>query len=274
VILELDVQMPRYAFSPRDAARAGDIWRLCQEVATEGSTAHGWPPSRYRTENAGFVVRSMRCVHHRESAHGERLKARTWIREIRRGMIVWREIRIDGELGPLATASQEWVFVNWTQPEGTGDRPGMRVGRAPAALVSTFAPIATEACPELPEIAEPIDGRTHRFRFDVWFAWMDPLGHANHPMYLDWVDEGTSRVMAAGGLYPQRLRPVADAVSWRIGIVAPETLEVRTRLVGRSAVGDAILSHEILRGDELAASATTVRGLDGSDADALVSALR
>jgi acyl-CoA thioesterase FadM len=274
LILEFDVRMPRHAFSPRDAARAGDIWRLCQEIATDGSTARGWPPSRYRAESAGFVVRSMRCIHHRESAHGEPLRASTWIRELRRGMIVWREIRIDGPQGPLASAAQEWVFVTWREPEGTGDRPGMRAGRAPPELVATFAPIDAGVCAELPDVEEPIDGRTHVFRFDAWFAWMDPLGHANHPMYLDWVDEANARIMASAGIYPQRMRPVAESVFWRVGIVAPDALEVRTRLVGTTSVGDAVLSHEILRGTEVAATAITVRALADGAGPALVDALR
>lgn len=272
--IELDVRMPRHAFSPRDAARAGDIWRLCQEIATDGSAAHGWPPSRYRAENAGFVVRSMRCVHHRESAHGERLTARTWIREVRRGMIVWRDIRVGGELGPLASATQEWVFVKWSEPKSTGDRPEMKVGRAPPHLLDTLRPADADTCPDLPDVAEAIDGRTHVFGFEAWFAWMDPLGHANHPMYLDWADESASRALAAAGLYPQRMRPIADHVHWRLGVVAPERIEVRTRLVGRTAAGDAVLVHDIARGDDLVATATTVRGLADGDPAALVAALR
>ncbi len=272
-MLEFDVRMPRHAFSPRDAARAGDVWRLCQEVATDASTARGWPPSRYRSENAGFVVRSMRCVHHRESAHGEPLRARTWVRELRRQMIVWREIRVDGPLGPLVSAAQEWAYVSWRPPEGN-DRPVMRVGRAPADLVTSLAPVDGGACPDVPEVATPIDGATHIFNFRTWFAWMDPLGHANHPMYVDWVDEATAQRLQQSGIYPQRLRPVAESVHWRVGVVAPDEIVVRTRLTGLTAAGDPVLSHELTRGDELVASAVTIRGLVDGDSDILVDALR
>src|SRR5690606_5119242 len=87
VILEFPVRIPRHAFSPREAARAGDIWRVMQEVAVEGSTRCGWSPERYREAGIGFVVRTMTCVHDREAVFGEPVSARTWVSEFRRRLI-------------------------------------------------------------------------------------------------------------------------------------------------------------------------------------------
>ena len=61
---------------------------------------------------------------------------------------------------------------------------------------------------------------------------------------------------------------VAETVTWKTGIVAPETVAVKTRLVGTTSVGEAVLEHEIEGGDQrVCATATTIRGLvDGGNA--------
>src|SRR5690606_21392434 len=81
----VDVMLPRSAFTPRETARAGDVWRLFQGVAVGGSIQAGWPPERYREEGVSFVVRSMVVVHHREAIYGERLVGTTWPSRFRRG---------------------------------------------------------------------------------------------------------------------------------------------------------------------------------------------
>src|SRR5688500_9449821 len=97
--------LPRSAFSPREAARAGDVWRLFQDVAVAGSIAGGWPPERYRAERTSFVVRSMIVVHHREAIYGEALVGRTWPSRFRRGLFFRRECRVASERGPIASAT-------------------------------------------------------------------------------------------------------------------------------------------------------------------------
>jgi len=69
--------LPRHAFSARNAARAGDLWRSLQEVAVEASTRVGWAPMRYRAEGSAFVMRTMTVDHVREARYGEALVART-----------------------------------------------------------------------------------------------------------------------------------------------------------------------------------------------------
>ena len=71
MILDLPAAMPRHAFSTRDRARAGHVWRVFQELAVQGSAACGWPPHRYRAAGSAFVVRRMTVVHHREVLYGE-----------------------------------------------------------------------------------------------------------------------------------------------------------------------------------------------------------
>ena len=67
------LRVPRHACSPRDVARAGELWRLVQEVAILDATEAGWPPSRFREVGTGFVVRSLVGVHRREARYGDLL---------------------------------------------------------------------------------------------------------------------------------------------------------------------------------------------------------
>lgn len=246
-----DVRLPRHAFGPREAARAGDLWRLLQEVAILGSIRRGWPPERYREEGCAFVVRAMTVVHHRETMFGEPLQARTWVTNFRRGMFSDRQIRIGTADGPVTGATQRWVHVAM---------PDLKPSRAPQALQDAFVLHDLEPDVAMPEVAEALEGPEHPFAFQAWHTWMDPLAHANHPAYVDWADEAACRVLASQGLDPQGLVAVAEQVIFRSGVTAPEPVTVHTRLTGLTSDGDVVLTHRVLGGDaRLCAEITTVR---------------
>lgn len=271
-MLELSVRLPRYAFSPRNAARAGDIWRAFQEVATDASTACGWSPGRYHELGIGFIVREMTTVHLRETAHGEPIRAQTWTKDFRRGMVTTRELRLEGPLGPLAAASQEWVHVRANPERKNPDEPMLKPARASEEMLASFIPEAHDSVVVLPAY-EPLSGPVHEFSFEAWMTWMDPLGHANHPVYVDWCDEATSRAMTAAGLNPVALRPVAERVYFKAGVMAGDHVRIATKIVGRTAEGDAVLDHQLFRGDQLVANALTMRRLVDGSGDALLAAL-
>ena len=257
---EFTLQLPRNAFGPRDAARAGDLWRAFQDAAILGSSRRGWPPSRYRDEACAFVVRAMTAVHHRETRFGEPLAARTWISTFKRGVMSDRQVRLSAVGGGLvAAATQRWVHVRL---------PDLKPVRASADLERCFGVLAPEGEGDvrLPAFAPIEGGAGHTFAFDAWHTWMDPHAHANHPAYVDWADEAVSRMIAARGADPQRLAPVAEEVAWRSGVLAPERVTVASRLVGRTEAGHAVLGHTFTGGDgRLCAEATTVRALADGD---------
>ncbi|MFO0685551.1 MAG: acyl-CoA thioesterase [Sandaracinus sp.] len=256
--IETPVHLPRHAFSARDVARAGDVWRAFQEVAVEASTAAGWPPSRYRDENVAFIVRSMTVRHAREAVYGERLTGTTWVSRMRREMFSTREVRIQGARGPIASARQEWVHV-------AASGASLEPARGSAALLEAFPPIAGPAgdvSPELPAIAERCEPKApHVFELEAFYTWMDPLDHANHPAYVDWADEALSRALASAGIAPLLLVPVAEEATFRSGVTAAERVRVETTLRGRTAEGFVVCDHRILATDRLCASVTTVRRL-------------
>lgn len=257
----LSLHIPRHAYSVRERARAGDIWRAFQEAAVLGSSAVGWPPPRYREEDCAFVVRRMVVVHHGECVYGEPVQARTWVRDFRRGLLTTREIRLTGTGGRrLADASQEWVHVRTTRnADGT---MGLRPARAQPDLLAAFPEEDHDTAPELPDVDPVIDAPEHAVDLPLRLTEMDPLGHLNHPAYIDLVDEHVATLLHAAGRDPVQLQPLADQVIFKAGIEAPGPARVTTRLSGTTDDGALVLAHRILRPDgSLAAEATTVRTL-------------
>jgi acyl-CoA thioesterase FadM len=253
---EFPLHLQRNAFGPRDTARAGDLWRLCQDAAVLGSSRRGWPPERYRAEGCAFVVRSMALVHHRETAFGDALVAKTWVSSFKRGTLSDRQVRVTGPHGPVVSATQRWVHVSL---------PHLKPGRAAPSLVEAFTVVEGDADIALPGF-EAAPGGDHAWTFACWYTWMDPLSHANHPAYVDWSDEAVSRIVARQGLDPHALVPIAEEVTWRAGVVAPQTVTVTTRRVGRTKDG-VVLEHAFDGSDgKRCAEATTIRGYrDGVD---------
>jgi acyl-CoA thioesterase FadM len=267
-MIEVRTILPRHAFSARDAARAGDVWRLFQEIAIEASTRCGWPPMRYREEKNAFVVRSMTARHRLEATYGELLHATTWVSRMRREMFSTREIRVRSARGEVASATQEWVHVSDSLEPVRGSRALLdafpaEVGLGDASI--ELPPAATHLDPHVPHV--------HRFR--AWWTWMDPLDHVNHPAYVDFCDEAVSVAAKRAGLSPLLIVPVAEHATFRSGVVADEEVTVESVARGWTADGAAVIAHRILVGERLCATATTVRRLLGETGpSALAAAVR
>lgn len=248
----LDLQLPRHAFSVRDAARAGDVWRTFQDAAVIGSSRLGWPPQRYTAEQCAFVVRQQTVVHHRELQFGETVAVQTWVERFRRGMFSTRQTRFEVDGERVAAATQEWVHVSTE-----GGR--MRAARAKPALLECFAEVEREPLVELPAITEERIGPVFTFAFTAWFTTMDPLDHANHPAYVDWCDEAIARQVHAAGLRPVEVVPVAERVRFKTGVLGGERVHVEGRITGTTARGDVVVAFTITVDDETKAEAVLVR---------------
>ncbi len=248
-MFETRIGIPRHGASPREVARAGEIWRLFQEVAMQATTAAGWPPERYRAAGTSFVVYGMTVRHDREVGYGEPLDARTWVYDFKRATLTKRQIRLADGQGPVAACTQEWVHTD----------ASLRPVRASDDLLANFPPERPDVPPvSLPDWQDRAPGPEHSFEFRPWHVWMDPLAHVNHPAYIDFCDEGICRALAQHGLDPQGLVPVAERVAYKHGAMAGQRVVVRTRLVGSTDDGAAVFRHDI-EGDARFAKATTVR---------------
>jgi len=228
----------------------------------EASSRAGWSPSRYRAEKVAFVVRSMTTVHHREVTYGERTTARTWVNRFRRDMFSTRQVRLFGDEGPVASATQEWVHVS----------EELKPTRASPDLLDSF-PIHEESPRfEFPSWV-PVDGSNHRLSFSCWHTWMDPLDHVNHPAYVDWCDEAVSEVMKRAGLTPVQLQPVAERLTFKAGVTAGDRVTVESKRIGHTTDGSLVLRHRILKNDGIeCAAGETVRRLAVGDSRRLVAA--
>lgn len=254
-IRDIPLRLPRSAFSPRDTARAGDLWRAFQEIAVEAAEQAGWSPERFRREGTAFIVRQMKVRHHRESTYGETLTGRTWVWRFRRDMLSTREVRLLAGEDLLASGTQEWVHVSAELKPTPGSRE----------LLDSFPPYEGGESVRLPDW-EPHEGPDHRFELECWYTWMDALGHVNHPTYVDWADEAVSRVMAEAGVAPVRLQPVAEKVTFHFGATARDRLRIVTHMAGLTAEGYPVLRHRVLKEDDtICARITTVRCLADGD---------
>lgn len=244
---------PRIAFSAREVARPGEVWRLFQEAALEGSARCGWDAARWRAEQCAMVMRSMRVVHHRELAYGRDFTATTAVPRVRRETFFSRDVALVDADGAVASARQEWAVVSY----------GLERIRAPRSLVEAF-PVEPGPEVELPRVTRCDGEELGALELDALFASTDPLDHVNHTVYLDWCDGLVTRELVRRGLAPRDLVPVAEEATFRAGIVAGDRVRVESRLVGTTEAGAVAFDHRIFAGDVLAATVTTIRTLAAS----------
>lgn len=256
------VSLQRNSFSPRLSARAGDVWRAMQDVVVDQSADVGWTPDRYERTATLFVVRSMTVQHQRELRYEDRLVGRTWPVTARRETFFTREVRLFAADTLVAAASQEWVFLS----------RALEPIRAGKAIFDAFTREEGFPSVELPAFAPEQPAPARCFEFDTWHGWMDPFGHVNHPAYVDFCDEATSRVLAGAGLPALQLAPLAESVHFRAAIGAEQRVTVETTLVGTLPPDAAVLAHRVLVGDRVCATAKSVRRLLGAGHEAWRSA--
>ena len=260
--------LPRHAFSQREVCRAGDLWRACQDIAVDASTRGGWPPSRYKAEKNAYLMRSMVCVHSAETTHGDRLSTQTWISKTKRELVSMREVRIavdDGKGGhtPVCAATQEWVHVS----------ADLKLLRMPRSLLDAFHVLAGSRTITFPDYSPVTSERDHVFRFDCWQTWTDPLGHVNHPVYVDWCDEAFGRAIVERGWDPARAVPIAESVLYRKPVGPGMAVVVTSRVLGTHG-GGVVMSHAIAdEAGEIFAEAMTARRVIEVSGDALAAGL-
>jgi len=262
-IQHISLRLPRHCVSPRQVARAGDIWRLCQEAAVIAADNVGWSGERFIAENVGFVVARMTVIHGRELVYGQPIAAHTWLADWQRETISRREVRLEVGGEPVAQASQQWIHV------GLGLKgEDLKQRRASVGLLADFSPSIGDGLgvfmPDIVDVISTMARIHHTMKFQVWHTAMDPFGHVNHPVYVDWCDELTARILSKAGVDPQNVVPVADNLRFRRALMAGEDVVVNTELQGFTSAGDAVLGHRIetVQG-ELAAQAVTVRRFFG-----------
>ena len=259
------------AATPRGVARPAEVWRLCQDAVVQASSQQGWPPERYQAAGNSFVLARMVTHHHQELSVGVPLCARTWVRAFHRQTLCDREVVLHTAEGAVAvTAAQRWAHVSAAE---------LRLTRAPEDLIAAFPLCRLSDVPALPSALAPLpaaSGDTWTLAFRCWHTWLDPLRHVNHPTYLEWCDESLMQRLAAAGVAPERLQPVAEEVHYRQSIMGDDPVEVRSTLAGVDGAGQVVsIRHTIAHPDSgmVYAVATTVRRLVGGGTPTLAALL-
>ena len=261
-VWEFELRLPRNAFTPREEARAGDLWRLCQDAATLASIQSAWPPARFRQEKVAFIVYRMTMVHEAATPYGAPILAKTWVSRLRRRTLCTREVLLSSAGAPVAAATQEWVHVDFDT---------LRPKQGTPETAAAFPEVDAGRSVTMPDY-EPAPGTESEFRFEMWQTWADPLSHANHPAYVDWCDEATSRCMADAGFDPALLRPLAETVSYRSAVLPGEEVLVRTKRVGTVGSRAVVLRHQMTTERGPTADAHSVRALAEGDGSAWIRA--
>ena len=258
-VWEFPLRFPRNSYTEREVPRAIGVWRVCQDAATLASISAGWPPSRFRKEGVFFVVYRMVVVHETETPFGNELTGTTWVSQLRRRTLSTREVRLRSGPTLVASATQEWVHV---------DAVTRKPKQGTEATAASFPAVEVEPSVKLPKY-EPCPGAETSFEFEMWRTHADPLGHANHPDYIDWCDEATSRWLAGRGIDPSRLRPVAERIAFKDSVLPGELVAVRTKRIGVLEGNAVAFKHEVITERGLSADATTIRSLVDDDDGAL-----
>lgn len=216
---------------PNGLARPSSLLRYAQDVAWRHSEDLGFDRDWYRDRGVAWVVRAVELELHAPIPMGRTLLVSTAVVGHRR---IWArrlgECRLDD--GRLAAR----VTTDWVLLDGRN-----RIVRIPDDFGVAF--VNPEVGVEILRVAPPEGPAAHSLTVQVRPHDLDPFGHVNNAVYVDWLDEALE---SAGW----REDPGRGAETWRLEYLAP---------AGR---GDEVVVE--LHGDSSAWTAR-IRRQDGSE---------
>ena len=177
---------------PDGIARASTYLRYAQDVAWLHSERRGFGRSWYADRALAWVVRAVELVIFRPLPTGAGLIATTEVVGGRRVM-ARRECHLRDELDGSAVAT---VITDWVMTTTAG-----LPTRVPDAFPISFGVTLDSFEPIRVRVAAAPAGAERR-SFQVRLHELDPMGHVNNAVYLDWLDE------AVGALDPLATRAI------------------------------------------------------------------
>ena len=164
---------------PDGIARASTYLRYAQDLAWLHSERRGFGRSWYQDRSLAWVVRAVDLTIEARLPTGAVLSATTEVTGGRRVMARRRcELRAEANGSPVATVLTDWVMTT------TAGVPT----RVPDAFPISFGvPLGTFE-PTRVDPGEAPAGAARR-TFDVRRHELDPMGHVNNAVYVDWLDE-------------------------------------------------------------------------------------
>lgn len=170
---------------PDGLLRTSGLMRFAQDLAWLHSTALGFGREWYAEQGLTWLVRAAELEVLAPLPMGRDVAARTEVIGMRRVFARRRgEFRLED--GTLAA----WVHTDWVLIDGRGS-----LTRIPPVFIEMFGGLGLDdAIGRLG--LPPTPGGATRLDLTVRPQELDPMGHANNAVYLDWLEEA---VAAAGG---------------------------------------------------------------------------
>ena len=190
--------------------RTGSLLRYAQDIAWRHSEHLGFDRRWYTDQGRWWVVRSLELTVHQEMPMGSLLRVATAVVGHRR---IWARRRGEFRLpsGRLAAeAMVDWVIL---------DQRG-RILRIPADFGIVFPNV--ELGGEILRVPLPLaPPDAFRLPLHVRPQDLDPMGHVNNAVYLDWIEEA---VAAAGGPEATARLPRTIAIEYAASAEAGDDL--------------------------------------------------
>lgn len=199
---------------PDGSARASTLLRYAQDAAWRHSEALGYPRAWYGERGLAWLVRAVAMSVVGQAAAGDEVVATTEVVGFR---TVWarRRTRIGPPDGaPIAELHTDWVMI------GSAGRPA----RVPAELPARFGGTGAAFRPTRLPDARPPSGAA-RLRLVVRPHELDPMGHVNHAVYVDHLEDA---IVAAGGRVALAAVPRRYALEFLVAAGAGDTLDAVT----------------------------------------------
>jgi acyl-CoA thioesterase FadM len=170
--------------TPDGLAKTSALLGYLQDVAWRHSEVFGFPREWYAERGLAWVVRAMDVTLAAPIRDGDQLWVSTRILGFRRVMA-----RRQSELRAADGAPAGVVIVDWAMTDGRAPvRVPGEISGIPGVERSSFVPTRVD----LP----PIPTGVRVQEIVPRLRELDPMGHANNGVYLDWLDEA---VATAGG---------------------------------------------------------------------------
>jgi acyl-ACP thioesterase len=172
---------------PDGLLRTSGFMRYAQDLAWQHSSDLGFGRAWYAERGLTWLVRAAELVISRAPEMGTTINARTAIVGIRRVFA-----RRRGEFLLADGTPAGWVHTDWVLIDARG-----ALTRIPSIFPETFG--GAELMGSVGRIPLPPTppGAVHR-RFAARLHELDPMGHANNAVYLDWLEESIVAADPAG----------------------------------------------------------------------------
>ena len=226
------LRVRHYECGPDGLVRAANYLRYMQEAAFDASAAAGYDMARYEAMGCHWLIHETVIEYHRTLRYGEAVEIKTWVADFRRVRSRRAyEFRLPAEharpagRGPLvARAHTDWVFL---------DTDTLRPATIPDEMRDAFFPEGPPATApprdRFPDVEPPAGAFCQRRRVER--RDLDPAGHVNNCVYVDYVQECGRLWTAAGGHEPAGLPlPRQCRIEYRLPALPDDELELVTWL--------------------------------------------